>query len=260
MVKNDVIVTSAAFDCRYCQGAGLSTQHLVDAMIHSRMQVDHNFRTEAVRAEIEESIRSKDPELFFGFGHGLQDIFTGNFENVVLNAQNAHLLQGKIVYLHSCLTGNRLGPTLIQSGAKAFIGYDDLWYWVADDINRDAYRDKAAEPFFRGAHEVIYGLLRGETVGQAYQSAINKYNAYIDQYDSVDAEITKYLLWDRDILLVLGDTSARLTELLSELPPGPEPTAQIYPTLAFISIVAITAGLGIWWISQDENLKFWLPR
>jgi hypothetical protein len=74
--------------------------------------------------------------LVSGLGHGNSNEFTGHLDETVYQAPlfptNRTATQA-IVHLFSCNCANNLGPTLVQGGAKAFVGYTDFVYVPQDD-------------------------------------------------------------------------------------------------------------------------------
>jgi len=137
------------------------------------------------------------PLGFIAHGHGGWAGMSGH-GNVIIWAlyldhdQYLPLLKDKIVYLISCYTGVQLGPALVNDyGAKVYFGFDDTCYVGS------GWHSKLTllEPWF--------ALMEGDTVQQAYDRTIDKYNYYID------AGFTT-LIHNRDHFIMIGDPNATL--------------------------------------------------
>lgn len=88
--------------------------------------VDDLKGSEANLVELTNSLLENDPMLFWGFGHGQEDVFTGdNGQGLLIKGVNESLMSGRIVHLTSCLTGVEGGlcESLYDNGAVAVIGY-----------------------------------------------------------------------------------------------------------------------------------------
>lgn len=132
-----------------------------------------------------------DPKGVFQTGHGSQYAITGKQGAVWWCSDPAFWATdaaGKIFYFVSCYTGAYLGPYLVNTwGASAYAGYNDLCY-VSSSTH---FRESLGE-FWKA-------LCDGETVGEAYQSALDKYNYWITQTGSSN------LIWNRDHFIMAGD-------------------------------------------------------
>lgn len=57
------------------------------------------------------------------FGHGMEESFSMNGENVVTSTKNHYIFSNAVIYTFSCLNGGTLADVLISNNAKAFVGY-----------------------------------------------------------------------------------------------------------------------------------------
>ena len=90
--------------------------------------------TAARRDVIESQLRDNPAIGVFLFAgqadaNGLQA--TGQNKEVCLDAQNAHYLAGKKVYLICCSTGNHLARQIVNAGAEFCLGFTDKVYLMA---------------------------------------------------------------------------------------------------------------------------------
>ncbi|GAG74413.1 unnamed protein product [marine sediment metagenome] len=59
-------------------------------------------------------------DVIIGCGHGDPDLFTGQYQEVLLDARNLPNMTGKVAFLISCETAQALGKALIDAGCEAF--------------------------------------------------------------------------------------------------------------------------------------------
>lgn len=171
----------------------------------------------AVGRKFEDATVSLDPSLIVGFGHGSEEIWTGQYVeaegrySVLLTPINADLMVGRVVYLLSCYTAQELGPEMIQRGAVAYGGYNQAFTWVGADPSSPA-TDRLAAPFGRASTAYPKEIIAGKTVKVAKDKAIEVFNQEMERWEQSDdpyaREVVKWLLWDRDAFTVLGNEEA----------------------------------------------------
>lgn len=165
------------------------------------------------------SIRNNDAKFVCGVGHGDSYIFTGqNAEPLLLLGDgNTRITSfGRIWCLLSCVVGALLGERMVHDyGAKAFIGYSESFYFLADEAN---YPNFWAKFFFDSHNAIDYALLDGETVADAVQIGIDTFKYNIE----IAPEYAKpYLQHDLDYLVMFGDFDATIyDDDEPEPPPG----------------------------------------
>jgi len=160
-------------------------------------------------------------KLHFGCGHGNSTIYTGYGNTPILTcpprtATPASKFAGAIHYLLSCLTGQRLGPWLVENGAVAYIGWKKTYKLMIsdpDDPLNDPYVRATVYPGLSGLEE----LLDEKTVGDAEERIRREFQRVIDEWKSRNPMVASVAKWDLDGLTVLGDKSAKLP------PPSPTP-------------------------------------
>jgi hypothetical protein len=159
------------------------------------------------RSNVEQTIKSLNPDFIIHFDHGSQYALYGQDNNAivaVLDAANTSLFEGKAVSTVSCESALGLGPLAVDSNAKAYLGYDDLhwihlWY-IAD--------------FIEASNAANYALLEGKTYQQAYDLGIQKYNEKYDKLVTVDTVAAGLMLQDRDRLQIVGDASSKASGII----------------------------------------------
>lgn len=170
---------------------------------------------EVTRANVQARLKSPTVVYCTAAGHGLADSFYGQmdaegvFEQVLGKRRYDPLeAKNKIFHFLACLCGYPgigLGQDLVNNGAKAFLGYSDKFQLLI----------RARREFLDCDMEIDIALLEGDTVGEAYDRAIAKFNETIKRYrdikgDHFDPIAASILEKDRDILVFYGDKDAKL--------------------------------------------------
>lgn len=81
---------------------------------------------EAWKQQVDEAMKKPDVRLFTGLGHGNAEEFTGQHQLPLYSVDGvgtAAGIKGRIFHLCSCSTARKLGPALLEAGARAFFGY-----------------------------------------------------------------------------------------------------------------------------------------
>jgi len=174
----------------------------------------------ARKTQFDDAITSQDPKFFHGVGHGNEDIFAGQDNEYLLQkCVDDDAMATRIVYLLSCTTAVNLGPSIIEKGGLAFIGYNDLFGWYT--TRRKNWKPEVDGIFWAWmdfTNVLANSILKGESVDTAVSKAITRINAWIDYWSAKEGyeHIVEWLIADRDRLTKLGTTTATVT------PPSPE--------------------------------------
>lgn len=173
---------------------------------------------DAVGVKFESAVRTEDPSLLVGCGHGNPDTWVGQYVekergySTLMTTHNAGLMGGRVVYLLSCLTGRELGPAMVRLGAIAYTGYSDEFIWTVESPESPA-TDRLAAPFGNASTVFPKALVEGKTVREAKEKALRVFEAEMERWEKSEdpyaREVVKWLLWDRDAFTVLGDEGAR---------------------------------------------------
>lgn len=202
------------YNCAYCIAGYLGLAHVTETATENGTEVVELLASDVNQQTVWNTINTTDPIFVNGFGHGNDLVYTGDETEVIFEIGDCKILSGRIVYLLSCLTANALGPAIINAGAIAYGGYKIEWTWMQNNLQVDPYLDEYAEGFYKASNEFPNALNRGESVAQARFACIAAYNEWIDIWstskasDEYAAEVVKWLIWDRDGLVVLGYTDA----------------------------------------------------
>lgn len=225
------------------------SKYVVDSAIENGYTVFDNLGVAAVHGIVHQSIQTNDPFIFFGAGHGGPDRFTGDYYENIFTTEDCDILSGRLVDLHSCSTGSRLGPEIIRKGGVSFLGYVKSWYWCCnieddpEDPESDPYDYPCSKSFFESANQYMISLFSGKSTEEAYMECYEKYNEWIEYWkesgDNRAPQIIGYLAYDRDIMVLIEEI----------LPPSPPPLWK--PIVAMAPIFGIGLVVNQW----DEIVK-----
>lgn len=162
------------------------------------------------------SIMQKEaPGLVVFNGHGDENCVTGYKNEVLIIAgTNESLLKGKITYAISCRSAKRLGPKSVESGARAYIGYDDDFVF-SYNINKmkTPLQDQTVRLFLEPSNEVVISLVKGNSALVSHQRSKQFFRERINKIMSSestpeDTAMVRYLWWDMVHQVCLGNPDA----------------------------------------------------
>ncbi len=237
-ISNNIVTTRPAFDLptRYLSyWLGITVEHAK----RLRYNVADLAGADATKEKLYQALVGLDPLFFLGGGHGEVDVFTGDDRQVLLNSENAYWMAERLTYLFSCLTGQKLSKDIIGAGGEAFLGYNEEFGFVVSPPYIPA-TDPKARGFMEAGNAIALSLLRGYSVGDAYNAGVKKFNDWIAYWEkSTDPLAPLILTWlesDRDSLVAWGNSTARLSvEKREEHPTG------LWP--AFLAAGGVITGL-----------------
>jgi len=234
------IVTSRALNVKYGGHIANGAKHVVDSAVENGYTVFDNVAEAAVHDTVHQSIETNGPFIFYGAGHGNETKFTGDSQDIIFSIDDCDILAGRLVDLHSCLTGVRLGPEIIKKGGVSFLGYVKEWGWLAgndidpSDPDADPYDCIYAKPFWESANQYMISLFTGRETEKAYGECYEKYNEWIeywkDSSDPAAAQIIGLLAYDRDIMVLIE-------EILPSYPPLWKPIVAMMPIFGISLVV-----------------------
>ena len=157
------------------------------------------------------ALGNTDPLLLYAGGHGEKKIFTLQNQEHALwvpsvewghDDSNINLVQGRIVYLLSCLTGQELGPAIAAQDNTEYLGYTEDFIFNGFEPG-----DQYSQAFGECSNVIMRTLMNGGTIQDAYNEGIRMFNLWIDIWEqSTDAGasfILSSLIHDRDALIAL---------------------------------------------------------
>ena len=173
------------------------------------------WRDRANSKEVLNIVSKQKPSLILLNGHGSESTVTGHKnEPLFVAGKNEELLRDKIVYALSCQSAKVLGKKSVESGTKAYIGYEDDFIFSYDPlmITRPT-EDATAKLFFAPSNELVISLLKGHTAEESKERSQDMYKRSIRQLLSSEASkddvgMVRYLWWDMKNQVCLGDKDA----------------------------------------------------
>jgi len=192
-------------------------------------------------------------------GHGSADDCTGDQTVVIWHTCSypTSTVEKKIIFLLSCLTGQRLGPDMAQKGASAVLAYDEVYIFnVAGDADplNDSYLKRFFMPILDGYHAVITGSNAKkwyDTIIAAAQSAITD--------PSLPEHVKANIAWDANHLRLFGDPNATIQPAPPQPPPAPPSKKKLRVVLKMESDLTGYVYIGrfklpIYIYSKDKNI------
>ncbi|SRR3989339_334425 len=190
-------------------------QEVIDFAKEKGIKVLDLDKERANKNEFESVVAKMRPSFIFLNGHGSTDCVTGRDNEILLQVgDNEKMLKEKSVYALSCSSAKKLGPASIESKAKVYLGYDDVFIFSYEpDKLSKPLNDKTAELFISPSNQLVISILKGHTASEAYEKSQKFFMKNIQKLvtsDSSDSELIQYLLWDKMHQVCLGDDKAVL--------------------------------------------------
>jgi len=126
------------------------------------MSVLDLHKKRANRKEVTSMLEKQSPSLVFFNGHGDDSLIAGHDNEVLIQAgANENLLKHKLVYALACRSGSVLGPKSVESGCRAYIGYEKDFVFVTDkEKTSRPLEDETARLFLEPSNQVVISLLK----------------------------------------------------------------------------------------------------
>lgn len=174
-------------------------------------------RERAVKKQVESIISKQNPGFVMFNGHGNAETICGHHNKPLIEAnKNEQLLKDRVVFAISCSAGRTLGDAAIKNGTKAFIGYQDDFYFYNDETSVSRpLSDEVAKLYLEPPISIAISLLKGHTAGEAHEKAISMFNDTISKLMTQEApegpsKIVQYLWWNATNQVAKGDQKATI--------------------------------------------------
>lgn len=165
----------------------------------------------ANKKEFESVLDKKDPTMVFFNGHGDESQVSGQNNEALVDTQDSSRLSGKVVYALACKSGRLLGPTSVEHGAAAYIGYnEDFIFMTEPDKRTHPLDDKTAALFSGPSNQVVVSLLKGQTAQEAHTHSRKAFFRSIrklmtSKTSLADSSALRFLYWDATVQVCYGD-------------------------------------------------------
>ncbi len=147
--------------------------------------------TPSTKTKVDQALSTNEITHIAGCGHGSPTVYTGYGQGVIFSTSDITLLNklaGKHIHLLSCLTAQKLGPTMMQQGAKSFAGYHPSFYFTT----------KSMPVFFNADAEIDRAFAKGKNAPEAYAQTIDAFNEALKIVQQSDPSAVQYMIIDRD--------------------------------------------------------------
>lgn len=171
----------------------------------------------ANRKEFVSRLTKVSCRLVFFNGHGSARAVAGYNNEILVDANdNVACLAGRIVFARCCSAARILGPKSLAAGTEAFLGYTEPFVFMYDlRVTSRPLLDKTAGLFLEPANLVITTLIKGHSAIEAHQRSLEAYRRRItdllnSEVGREDTAALRWLIWDRQHQVCLGNSSAKL--------------------------------------------------
>lgn len=173
-------------------------------------------RDDAIRSKVEDELRGADPVFFFHASHGGNNILSGQgMSNLICcpgsyfcPEPNHEVLSDRVTYTLSCSSASELGPEVIETNGRSYIGYlPYLWLLLLEGDDMDA----AFKDIWAGG---AIALIDGKTTQEAYNWVQRRYEYWISYWEMNPGWVAPIMIWclkeDYKNLKLLGKRDARI--------------------------------------------------
>lgn len=126
-----------------------------------------------------EDVRSRlaktNCELVLFNGHGNEESVCGRDNEVLVNVENASLLENKSVFARTCASLKKLGKEAVSKGCLEYVGYEgNFVFFTINEMEATPLKDPAARPVLEVSNSVALRLISGSDAASAVASARRK--------------------------------------------------------------------------------------
>ena len=153
---------------------------------------------------LSEKLSLVNPNTFLccWFGHGSEEAFSVNGENIVTTTDNHYVFSNALIYTFSCLNGGTLADVLVSNNAKVFVGY-----------NGNANCPYGIDEVTCGiAMSFVSSLFNGESVNNAVADLRSAYEDAIFN-DELEPFQRSRFQENRDSIVLKGDGTLTINDL-----------------------------------------------
>ena len=182
-----------------------------------QLEVIDLSKEKANRVELEGRLKKVNPKLVMFNGHGTSKAILGQDGQVLVEKDKSEpLLAGKIVYARACQTAKTLGKSCVKHKTDAFIGYKEDFIFIFDEAKTtQPLKDKTAAFFFEPSNLVVNSLIKGNSAQQAHNKSRAAFlkrirQLLVQEADPDNTALVRYLIWDRQQQVCLGNPEASL--------------------------------------------------
>ncbi|MFH0961406.1 MAG: hypothetical protein V1820_01855 [archaeon] len=155
---------------------------------------------------------ARSPGLIVFNCHGTPTSILGKAEEELINVKTSDDLKSTIIFARVCFVGQAFEENPTKT--KAFLGFTSVFGFPMDPgLGFTPTEDPQAMPFMNITNRIAVSLLKGNTVGDVYQSAIKAFeSAIIKAEGSFEPGSFDQLVWlknDLDCFIQTGDPTVQ---------------------------------------------------
>ena len=167
-------------------------QKFIDKADEKNMPYFDITKKKVTRKKVQSYIKKQSPQIIIFNGHGNSVSVLGHDNKEIISVKNgSDLFRDKVVFIRACDAGKELGPKIMQTGARGFIGYKEVFMFPFDKNKfSKPLEDELALPFFECSNEVGLSLIKGQTVNKSHKNSLKKYKEYYEKM--LTSESTTY--------------------------------------------------------------------
>ncbi len=158
-------------------------------------------KKKAKRSLVVSYLSKQKPELVVFNGHGADsEVYGSDGEMLISTNEKKEIYENKVFFVRACSAGKILGPLVVKNGAKAFIGYSEVFIFITDPQKLiKPLEDENAGPFLRASNEVALSLLKGSTPQEAHEHGVKAHQKEIERLlnsKSFNTYLIPFLQWN----------------------------------------------------------------
>ncbi|MBU1071175.1 hypothetical protein KKG65_02050 [Patescibacteria group bacterium] len=192
------------------------SEHVIEIAKKKMVKVLDLKAKKANKKNMTSYILKNNPSLLFLNGHGSFTTIMGQKNEILLDKNtDERLVKDRIIYARSCSAGAVLGGILVNRGAKTFVGYIGSFILVMEkDKGFHPLEDQMAKRFLEPSNLIVTSILKGNSVGKAYQKSIKEMKEILDYFLSSDSNYEEktsapYMWNNISCQVLLGDENAK---------------------------------------------------
>ncbi len=145
------------------------------------------------------------PFLFVSFTHGSENkLLKAGKVPFISDTINASCLKNSFAYCFACHAGKKLGNSIIENGAMAFLGFKD-------ELKIQKFFD-AFDCFIDCSTSGILFFISGYNLSESVEQMKKRYTDYVDQFYLKDMILASWFMEHRDALVLLGKTDISISD------------------------------------------------
>lgn len=180
------------------------SQRLIEEAKKRNLKIKVLDKDDVTKIQFQSYLKKQSFDLVVINGHGNEIVVAGrdNTEVILSCGDGDNLFVDKVVYIRACSCGLILGRSLVDKGAKGFVGYTQPFIIPLDkDYIYTPLNDPYATPILECSNQVALSLIKGNTAEEAHRESMLKYEQKFDELSSskvATTHVLPFLLWNME--------------------------------------------------------------